>query len=67
MPRVIHYRIVKNEDGTFTGFCPTMKPVRFTGKTEDRVKDLVVKGIRMYIERRPEILEQLGEEQEIRV
>ncbi|MDE0091072.1 MAG: hypothetical protein OXP12_06930 [Thaumarchaeota archaeon] len=60
----IKYVLESNDDGSYTGYCPIMKPVRFSGKDRDRVITLVQKCIQMYIRHNPNVLSQLREMQE---
>ena len=53
-PSTIYYQI-KYDDNTkiYTGYCPSMRPVRFSDKDEAKVKELVEDGIDVYLEKYP--------------
>lgn len=54
----IYYRMELDEaTGVYTGYCPNMKPVRFSGKNEDEIDMLVRDGIKLYLEQHPDFFE----------
>ena len=42
------------ETGIYTGYCPNMKPVRFSSKDEAEVHTLVRDGIELYLDQYPD-------------
>jgi len=53
-PSVIYYKIDYDIDTKiYTGYCPSMKPVRFSDKNESVVKELVEDGIDVFLEKNP--------------
>ncbi len=53
-PSIIYYQIDYDEDSKiYTGYCSSMRPVRFSDKDESKVKELVEDGIDVYLEKYP--------------
>ena len=51
----IYYKIEHDEDtDTYVGYCPSMRPVRFFGKNEGEVEELVRDGITLYMRQHPD-------------
>ena len=51
----IYYKVeYDGETGIYTGYCPSMKPVRFSSKSEDEVDELVKDGIELYLKKYPD-------------
>lgn len=60
--RTIYYQIVYDKKSKiYTGFCPSMKPVRFSSKSQDEVKDLVSDGIDLFLEKHPKFFDNFEE------
>ena len=45
------------QSGVYTGYCPNMKPVRFSSKDEQEVHDLVRRGIILYLKKHPDFFD----------
>ena len=54
----IYYKIDYNKESkVYTGFCPDMEPVRFSGKNRNDVVSLVEDGIDLYLKNNPRFFE----------
>ncbi len=51
------YRVEKLKSGGFVAFCPTMKPVRVFGKTEDDASKKLISTAKLYLKRHPDFLD----------
>ena len=57
-PSTIYYQIEYDEDSKiYTGYCSSIKPVRFSDRDESKVKELVEDGIDMYLEKHPDFFD----------
>ena len=45
------------QSGIYTGYCPNMRPVRFSSKDEQEVHDLVSRGIKLYLKKHPDFFD----------
>ena len=54
-PCTVNYKIEYNElTGIYTGYCPDINAVMFSGKDQSQVKELVEDGIQLFLEKNPD-------------
>ena len=49
---IVNYIIEKNNN-VYTGYCPDIPAVRFSDSNKDKVKELVIDGIELYMKLHP--------------
>lgn len=56
--RTVYYNTEYNEETkVYTSYCPSMKPVRFSGKDQETVQKLAEDGICVYLKKYPDFFE----------
>ena len=61
-PGVVYYKIDYDEvTQIYTGYCPSMKPVMFSGKDKSEVNKLVQDGIAVFLEKNPNFFDTFEE------
>ncbi len=61
-PDVIYYKIDYDEETKiYTGYCPSMKSVRFSDTDKANVKELVEDGIDIFLEKNPNFFDDFQE------
>ncbi len=57
----ISYHVEELPEKTgYVAYCPVMKPVSVYGKTKEAVENKISEAIKLYLEKHPELKEQLG-------
>lgn len=61
-PKVIHYKMEYDEKTKiYTGYCPSMKAVRFSANDENTVKELVEDGVKLFLNKNPKFFENFND------
>ena len=61
-PPIVYYKIDYDEASKiYTGYCPSMKPVRFSDTDESKVKEQVEDGINVFLNKNPDFFDNFKE------